>query len=164
MFKGIKRCIFNWLMPWLMSVVAEEERCDCEDCCGEQSTKQSMTDYTSSPMDEELIENWTPPARYCVRAAGFDYWVDRVEPGPVSLDLFWTQKIEGKDKTVRATLSEMSFAIVDYGTSLNSDAFDLMHESDIEPAQEAEDPYEAKMRIDRKPSVPLDSNVMLSYA
>ena len=58
----------------------------------------------------------------------------------------------------------MSFAIVDYGTSLNSGAFDHMHESDIEPAQEAEDPYEAKMRIGRKPSVPLDSNVMLSYA
>ena len=162
MFKGIKRCIFNWLMPWLISVVAEEEHCDCADCGGEQSTKQSMTDYMSSPMDEELIENWTPPARYCVRAAGFDYWVDQVELGPVSLDLFWTQKIDGKDKTVRATLSEMSFAIVDYGTSLNSGAFDPMHESDIEP--EAEDPYEAKMRIDRKPSVPLDSNVMLSYA
>ena len=164
MFKGIKRSIFNWLMLWLMSVVAEEEHCDCEDSGGEQSTRQSMTGYASSPMDEELIENWTPPARYCVRAAGIDYWVDRVELGPVSLDLFWTQKIEGKDKTVRATLSEMSFAIVDYGTSLNSGAFDHMHESDIEPAQEAEDPYEAKMRIDRKPSVPLDSNVMLSYA
>jgi hypothetical protein len=164
MFKGIKRCIFNWLMPWLMSVVAEEEHCDCEDCGGEQSITQSMTDYTSSPIDEELIENWNPPARYCVRTAGFDYWVDRFEPGPVSLDLFWMQKIDGKDRTVRATLSEMSFAIVDYGTSLNSGAFDPMHESDIEPAQEAEDPYEAKMRIDRKPSVPLDSNVMLSYA
>ena len=164
MFKGIKRYIFNWLMPWLMSVVAEEEHCDCKDCGGEQSTTQSMTDYTSSPMNEELIENWTPPARYCVRAGGLDYWVDRVEPGPVSLDLFWTQNIDGEEKTVCASLFEMSFAIVDYGTTLTSEAFDHMRKSDIEPMQEAEGPYEAQMRIDRKPSVPLDRNVMSSYA
>jgi hypothetical protein len=58
----------------------------------------------------------------------------------------------------------MSFAIVDYGTSLNSGAFDHMKESDIEPVQEAEDPYEAKMWIDKKSSTPPDTNVMSSYA
>jgi hypothetical protein len=158
MFRGIK----GYVLDWLMSGMVEEENYDrnCEDA-------HSMTGHTIGPMNEEPIENWTPPARYLIRAGGSEIWCDRWKFGPNSIDVFRTETIGGQEKAVSVSIYESTFMIFDFETPLTSETFDHTRKSDIDsmtrPMKEAKDPYKAKMRIDKKPSVPFDSNVMSPY-
>jgi len=118
MLELIKICI----LKWLMSGIEEEADCDCEYWDEEEDNQHPCMDI--SPISNESIENWTPPARYCVFTGGNEIWCDQVKSGLMSIDLLWTQKIGGVEKPVCASLSETSYIIYDYETTLTSKAFD----------------------------------------
>jgi hypothetical protein len=82
-------------------------------------------------IDEEAVNNWVPPCRYCVHVGGDDIWVENYKPNPVfGIDVIWQQKIGGEVMPVAATILESSITIVDYETQWSLKTFEhVRHQS-----------------------------------
>jgi hypothetical protein len=87
MFGQIK----TYILKWLMSGMKEDKDLDGDvddlaDSIEEISEKQPEQDYPVTLADNEFIDNWSPPARYCVHTGGMDIWCDQVKPSFMSID------------------------------------------------------------------------------
>jgi hypothetical protein len=145
MFNSVGKAIGKWIFDSLNDPSCDncmnyckdedgemEEECACGCNCGEAGPHDISDDEK-----QKMIDNWIPPARYCVRAAGQDYWCDDVKPNPLlGWDLFWTQKIAGKDHGVTCTIYDVGVAIVDYETPTTKEVFAHIKQQSFEYAME----------------------------
>jgi hypothetical protein len=92
-----------------------------------------------------------------------DYWVDNYKFGPVSLDMFRTQKIGGAEKAVSCSIFETNFTIIDYETTMTSEVFDQIRETGIDFKQEVIVLEGATKRIGKR-CIPQNTSVASSYA
>lgn len=114
-----------------------DDNCDCPECTTGHLGKLTPDE------EQKLIDNWVPPARFLIVAGGKDLWCDEWKAGAGgALDVCWTQKIAGKDKTVFATVFESSFTIVDYDSPMTMEAFVHVKKQNID--------YMTKMAEDAK--------------
>jgi hypothetical protein len=156
MLNSLKRSILNWLASgWDM----DEDR-DCSTpTCAPTTTHETCT----LEQQKEMIENWEPPARYCIRSGGMDVWCDYIKPNASGLgvDIFWTQKIGGVDSPVSATLFDPNIMIFDYRTTQTAEVFEHIKKSSFDYVtqmeQEAKIQEEAK-KTNEKKAIPIDSN------
>jgi len=155
MFGFVRSYVLGWLMG-----PDEDEECDCEEFQAVKDDEQSTLDYRAL-----AVEMWVPPARYCIRAGGIDYWVDNYKfgPGGMSVDIFWTQKIGGVEKAVSASIFETSFVIVDYETTVTSKVFDQIKETNIDFMREVKVQEDATEGTEKR-CIPQNTSVASSYA
>jgi hypothetical protein len=139
----------RYVLDWLMSGLVEENECGCEA-------------FDRTP---DLEMKWVPHARYSIRAGGMEIWADNYKfgLGGLSLDVFWTQKIGGVEKSVSASIFETSFTIIDYETTMTSKVFDQIRESNIDFTREAEVQEIATKRIEKR-CIPQNTSLASSYA
>lgn len=131
---------------------SENEECDCDECRAER--EKAQIGYPGPTQDE--IDNWVPPARFLIHAGGVDYWIDSWKSGPAgAIDVCWTQKIKGEEKTIFATIFESSFTIVDYDSPMTMEAFEHVKKQSIEYitqlANEMKATEDAKKKKDQIP-------------
>jgi hypothetical protein len=141
--------MFKWLGKiigqWIVESVNDEEECDCGDEGGCNCIDEKMR-----MEQQEMIDNWKPPARYCIRAGGIEYFVDSWKPamGGYGIDIFWTQKIGGVDRGVSGTIIENSFTIIDYESVATYEMFEHAKKQSFEYVMQAA--QEAKLQEDAK--------------
>lgn len=148
---------------------------DCDDCknestgkatcnCGEMVNPQ--TGLTLS-QEKEIIDNWEPPARFCVITGGKDFWADNVKPDPIlGWNLIWNQMIKGEEKTVACTIYDVGVTIIDYESTMTPDTFSHIKQQSYEymmqVAQEAKVAEDAKKQMSSA-SKPQDDVNLASY-
>lgn len=139
----------RYVLNWLLSGLVDENECGCEA-------------FDHSP---DLEMKLAKPARYCIKAGGTEIWADNYKfgPGGLSLDVFWTQKIGGVEKSASGSIFETSFMIFDYETTMTSEVFDQIRESNIDFTQEADVQDDATKRIEKR-CIPQNTSVASSYA
>jgi hypothetical protein len=141
MFKRIGKFIGEWIFSSL-----NDNECDCEngEChCG-----------GGIQSEEEMIKNWKPIARYCIRSGGMDYWCDDIKPNPIlGWDLMWTQMVEGEEKPVTCTIYDVGITMVDYQTPMTPEVFTHIKKqsldyvmAELQQAKIKEDAAQAKMK------------------
>jgi hypothetical protein len=139
---SIKKWLANLVLDGLQEIEKDEDRddeCDCDDCRAEREKERGKIGYPAPPMSREeaeqaMMDNWEPPSRYCIRAAGVDYFVDdwKSSVGGYGLDVCWIQKIKGEERPVFATLFENSFTIIDYDSPMTVEAFEHVKKQSID--------------------------------
>jgi hypothetical protein len=121
-----------------------ENHCKCEDENDENDNCEcEHKEPLTSEEEQELLDNWVPPARYLIVAGGKDLWCDEWKAGAGgAIDVCWEQKIGGELKVVFATIFESSFTIVDYDSPMTKEAFIHVKKQNID--------YITKMAEDAK--------------
>lgn len=116
----------KWLANWILDGLNDEEECTCDECQAERDSSQNQQQMGYPGPSQAEIDAFVPPARYCIRASGMDYFVDNWKPGAggMCIDVCWTQKIGGVEKPVFGTLFESSFTIIDYDSPMTVEAFE----------------------------------------
>ncbi len=109
-FGELKKRFLKWLLDGFNELYKE-----CED---------ELEEAEEARAREEA--KWKPPARYCIRAGGSDIWCDdyRAGPGGFSIEVIWTQSIDGEERPVLCTIYDASYIIIDYETGVTLEQFE----------------------------------------
>jgi hypothetical protein len=129
---GVNMSFKKWLARYVFDGMDEldndnaNEECTCDECCQEKTQQIGYPGMSQAEAEKLAMESWEPPARYCIRAAGMDYWVDSWKSGPggFGIDIMWTQKIKGEEKTITGTIFDGSFTIIDYASPMTPETFE----------------------------------------
>ena len=130
---------------------------DCEDeCdCGDELTLEER---------QAIMDSWTPPGRYCVRAGGMDYFCDMWKPNAVvGFDLLWTQKIGGEDKVVTGTIFNTDVTIIDYASTITPEVFEHIRQQSFDYVMQMAKEAKAKEDAIKNSKPPCDVN-LASYS
>ncbi len=167
MLRKLKRHVLDWLFSGL-----DEEKINREDS-GIMEEESQALEYSAAQVDAECIDTCVPPRRYIIRAGGMDFVADNYKfgPGGSSLDLIWTEWIDGKEKPIVASIFDPNFIIFDFETSVTPEVFENIKHSNLDfvnqPIEELKIQEASKKkaeRNDKQRATPEKTGIISAYA
>jgi len=124
------------------------DQCNCEE--GEETLDGEMP-MPNLESDEEL----EPPARYYIQGSNHGYWCNSYKPNALlGVDVYWIQKIKGKDTVVTGTIMSGDISIFDYESTMTPEKFENIRKQTfdytLQRAQEAKEDSDALKESKKK--------------